>query len=173
MNKMILPNIVRIVLIFILQILVFKQINFPLGEVGTAQFLIYPLAIFMLPVKSSKTLLIIISFIMGIGLDLFYDSPGIHSATLVFTGYIRNIAIAFLEPYEGYNMDDVPTIRHFGLSWFFTYSSILLFIHIFTYFFLEAFSYVFFFEIFINTILSFFISLIIIVIYQFIFRPKL
>lgn len=172
MNKLIIPNILRVTYLFLLQILVFKQIHFPLGDIGTAQFFIYPLAVFMLPVKTNKTLLIVISFILGLGMDLFYDSPGVHSATLVLTGYIRNIVIALLEPYEGYNTDDVPTIKNFGLSWFFSYSSILLFIHIFTYFSLEAFSFVFFFEIFINTILSFFISLIIIVIYQFIFRPR-
>lgn len=172
MNKLIVPNVIRVIFLFFLQILVFKQISFPIGTIANAHFLIYPLAILMMPIKTSKIILIILAFILGMGLDIYYDSLGVHSATIVFTAYIRNIVIAFLEPYEGYNINDVPTISNMGLSWFFTYSSTLLLIHIFTYFSIEAFSFVFFFEIFLNTIFSFLISFIIIIVYQFIFRPK-
>ncbi len=109
---------------------------------------------------------------MGLGLDLFYDSVGIHAATLVFTAYIRNIVIAFIEPFDKYNVIDVPTIRNLGIGWFVSYLSILLFIHILVYFSIEAFSFVYFFEIFINTIFSFIVSFIIIMLSQLIFRPK-
>ncbi len=173
MNKLIIPNVVRFFVLFILQILVFKQVQFPIGDIGTAHFIIYPLAIFMLPIKTPKFVLLISAFIMGIGLDTFYDSLGVHSAALVLTAYLRNVVIAFFEPYEGYNIDDVPTINSMGFSWFFTYCSILLFTHVFTYFAIEAFSFVFFFEIFLNTIFSFLLSFITIFMYQFVFRPRI
>ncbi|MBK7701261.1 MAG: hypothetical protein IPJ39_22315 [Saprospiraceae bacterium] len=47
--------------------------------------------------------------VMGLALDMAYDSVGIHAAALVFTAYIRNIIIAFLEPFDGYSVADVPT----------------------------------------------------------------
>lgn len=172
MNKLIIPNIIRIFFIFFLQILIFKQIRFPIGDIGTAQFIIYPLTILLLPINTPRVILLILAFIIGISIDVFYDSLGVHSATLILTAYLRNIIIALFKPYEGYNINDVPTVSNMGFSWFFIYSSILFFIHVFTYFSIEAFSFVFFFEIFINTIFSFFISFLLIIIYQFIFRPK-
>lgn len=172
MNKVILPNIIRIITIFFIQILVFKQMTFALDNKIFVHFLIYPLAILLLPVKTPRIVLMLIAFIMGIGLDLFSDSIGIHAAALVFTAYIRNIIIAFIEPFEGYNINDVPTIKNLGLGWFVYYLSIALSIHIFVYFSIEAFSFVYFFEIILNTIFSFIVSFIVIMLSQFIFRPK-
>jgi len=171
-NKYIFPNIIRIIVIFLVQVLIFKQMTFTVDNTIFVHFLIYPLAILLFPVKTPRIILMITGFIMGLGLDLFYDSVGIHAATLVFTAYIRNIVIAFIEPFDKYNVIDVPTIRNLGIGWFVSYLSILLFIHILVYFSIEAFSFVYFFEIFINTIFSFIVSFIIIMLSQLIFRPK-
>lgn len=146
--------------------------TFALDNKIFVHFLIYPLAILLLPIKTHRIVLMLIAFTMGIGLDLFSDSIGIHAAALVFTAYIRNIVIAFIEPFEGYNINDVPTIKNLGLGWFVYYVSIALSIHIFVYFSIEAFSFVYFFEITLNTIFSFIVSFIVIMLSQFIFRPK-
>jgi hypothetical protein len=130
------------------------------------------MAILLMPVKTPRAVLLVSAFIFGIALDIFYDSIGIHAFSLVFTAYIRNIIIAFIEPYEGYNIDDVPTLKKMGLGWFVTYISLALLIHVFVYFSVEAFSFVFFFEIFLNTIFSFIVSFITILILQFIFNTK-
>ncbi|MBK8517440.1 MAG: hypothetical protein IPL55_14490 [Saprospiraceae bacterium] len=172
MNRVVQTNLIRFILIFLAQIWIFKQITFSLGGVANIHFLIYPMAILLLPIKTSKTILLILAFVLGMTLDMFYDSPGVHAAALVFTAYIRNIVIALLEPFAGYNIDDVPTIKQLSLGWFVSYVSITLFIHIFVYFSIEAFSFVFFFEIFLNTIFSFIVTFIVIIILQFIFRTK-
>ena len=125
-----------------------------------------------MPIKTPRGVLLLSAFVMGLALDMFYDSVGIHAATLVFTAYIRNIVIALLEPYDGYNMSDVPTIKNLGIGWVVSYLSITLLIHIFVYFSIEAFSYVFFFEIFLNTIFSFIVSFIVILVAQFIIQTK-
>ncbi len=172
MSKYIIPNLFRIIVVFLIQILVFKQITFTLDNKIFVHFLIYPLAILMLPVKAPRMLVMLIAFLFGLGLDVFYDSIGVHAAALVFTAYIRSIIIAMIEPYEGYNINDVPTIKNFGIGWFVYYLSISLFIHIFTYFSIEAFSFIYFFEIMLNTIFSFIVSFIVIMLSQLIFRPK-
>lgn len=173
MNRVITTNIIRIVLLFFGQIWIFKQATFSIGNISNVHFLIYPLAILLLPVKTTRAALLIIAFIFGLALDMFYDSPGIHAAALVFTAYIRNIVIALLEPFSGYNMDDVPTIKSMGLSWFISYISILMLLHFFVYFSIEAFSFVYFFEIFLNTVFSFICSFIVVMIIQFIFNTKI
>lgn len=171
-NRTIPTNVIRVILIFIAQVLIFKQITFSLGGFASIHCLIYPMAILLMPVKANRSLLMVISLIFGLGLDMFYDSPGVHAATLVLTAYLRPLVIAFLEPFEGYNIDDVPTIRQMGIGWFVSYVSILLLLHVFVYFSVEAFSFVYFFEIFLNTIFSFIFSFLTIMILMLIFKTK-
>lgn len=172
MNKTITTNIIRFILIIAVQVVVFSQITFTIGDVAYIHFIIYPLAILLMPVKTPRAVLLLSAFVIGIIIDMFYSSPGIHAAALVFTAYIRNTIIALIEPYEGYNTADIPSLQNFGLGWFVSYLSISLLIHIFVYFSIEAFSFVYFFEIFLNTIFSFIVSFIVILLSQFIFRTK-
>lgn len=172
MNNAIPTNLIRFIVIFLVQVMIFKQVTFSLGGLAFVHFIIYPLAILLMPIKTPKVILLISAFIMGLGLDMFYDSVGIHAASLVFTAYIRNIIIAFLEPFDGYNVTDVPTIKNFGIGWFVSYISISLLIHSFVYFSIEAFSYFYFFEIFLNTIFSFIVSFMVIMVAQFIISTK-
>lgn len=130
------------------------------------------MAILLMPIKTPRSLVLGLAFVLGLMIDMSYDSVGVHTGALVFTAYIRNVIIAFLEPYEGYNIDDVPTIKNMGIGWFISYLSVGLLLHIFLYFSLEAFSFVFIFEIFLNTISSFIVTFIVILISQFIFRTK-
>jgi hypothetical protein len=172
MSRVISTNVIRILLLFFSQVWIFKQASFPIGNISNVHFLIYPMAILLLPVKTTRSLLLIIAFVFGICLDIFYDSPGIHAAALVFTAYVRNIVIALLEPFSGYNIDNVPTIKQLGFSWFISYISILLLIHFFVYFSIEAFSFVYIFEIFLSSVFSFICSFIVVMIIQFIFNTK-
>lgn len=172
MNKTISTNIIRAIILFLAQIIVFKQVTFSLGGMAFIHFLIYPLVILLMPIRTPSPVLLLTAFIFGLGLDMFYDSIGIHAAALVFTAYFRNLVIAFIEPIEGYNVNDVPTIKNMGIGWFVTYTSILLLIHIFLYFSIEAFSFVYIFEIFLNSIFSFIISFIVIIVLQFLIRTK-
>lgn len=172
MNKIIWTNVWRFFLLLFIQTLILRRVTFDWNNFGFVHILIYPLFIMMLPIKTPRALVLFLAFLLGIGVDMFYDSLGVHASALVFTAYMRNIIMKILEPYGGYNVEDSPTIKNFGVSWFFTYSSILLFLHVFFYFCVEAFSFVYIFEIMMNTIFSFSISILIIFITQLILRPK-
>lgn len=172
MNSAIPTNVGRFIVLYLVQILIFKQITFSLGGIAYIHFIIYPMAIILMPIKTPRVVLLLSAFVMGLALDMAYDSVGIHAAALVFTAYIRNIVIAFLEPFDGYSVADVPSIKNFGFAWFVSYVSVVLLIHIFTYFSIEAFSFVFIFEIFLNTIFSFIFSFLVIMLSQFIIRTK-
>jgi hypothetical protein len=172
MNSSIITNLFRCLVLIFVQVLVFKHISFSIGGLAAVHFLIYPLTILLFPIRTPRAVLLVSAFLIGLSIDVFYDSLGVHAAALVFTAYIRNVIIAFLEPYEGYNIDDIPNIKRLGLGWFISYLSIALLIHVFLYFSIEAFSFVYFFEIFLNTISSFIVSFLVIIISQFIFRTK-
>ena len=154
MNSLVTKSVIRAVLLILLQGLVFRRIAFQMGDFAFIHLFIYPIIILLLPIRTPK----------------IYSSYGIHASALVFTAYIRNFIIKLLEPYSGYNVDESPTLSKLGFSWFLSFASILFFIHLFFYFSVEAFSFVFFFEILMNTIFSFIASILIVMLYQLIFR---
>jgi len=162
----------RFLVLLLAQVLIFKQVQFSEDGWRYLHIFIYPLFTLLLPVKLQNSVVLILSFLMGFLVDWFYDSPGVHAGALVLTAYVRPFVLRVLEPYEGYNMNEVPDLKKFGIGWFSSYLSILLLIHLFTYFSIEAFSYVFIFDILLSTMLTFVGSFIVILLVQYIFRGK-
>lgn len=165
-------NVFRFIFLLLVQGLILKRMTFDIGNLGYVHILIYPLFILLLPIKTPKTLVVVLGFLLGISIDLFYTSPGIHASALIFTAYIRGLILRFLAPYEGYNVEDSPTLVTMGFGWYFSYIAIAFILHIFFYFSVEAFSFVYIAEIMFNTLLSYISSLLIVLIIDFIFRMK-
>jgi len=165
-------NIWRYSLVLLLQVLVFKQLNIAGGAFNYVQVLIYPLFILLLPLNISKSWLILLGFLLGISVDMFYDSPGVHASASVLTAFIRPSILQLLEPRGGYKVNAHPTSAEFGTAWFIRYSSLLLGIHLLTYFIAEAFQWSQMLMIMLKTIVSFFSSMIVISLYMVIFNPK-
>ncbi len=172
MGNNIITHIIRSIFVILLQVLIFRQIQFGDSFLRYTHVLLYPLIILLLPLKVSRNALILIGFSIGIILDIFYNSIGIHAATAVFTAFLRPYILQLIEPRGGYNVNISPTRFHLGFPWFVQYASILVLIHCFIYFSVEAFSFVYFKEIVFSTILSFIFSMTFILLYQFIVNPK-
>jgi hypothetical protein len=172
MNNMLLPQAWRFVILLLAQVLICKQVQFSDEGWRYLHIFIYPLFTLLLPVKLQNSIVLILSFFMGLLVDWFYDSPGVHASALVCTAYIRPLVLGVLEPYEGYNMNEIPGIKKLGVGWFSSYLSILLLVHLFIYFSVEAFSFVFIFDILLSTMITFIGSFIVILLIQYIFRPR-
>ncbi|MEL6811386.1 MAG: rod shape-determining protein MreD [Bacteroidota bacterium] len=86
-----LVNIVRFVSLVLAQVLVLNHINF----MGYINPYLYPLFILVFPLTGNKSLLIFISFILGLTIDMFGDSGGIHAAASVFIAWIRPVALKY------------------------------------------------------------------------------
>ncbi|MCB0660073.1 MAG: hypothetical protein KDC04_04000 [Saprospiraceae bacterium] len=171
-NSIITTNIVRIIVLLLAQVWIFNSMSFNIGVNIDVHFIIYPLAILALPVRVPTALVLIIAFFIGLFIDVFDNSLGVHAGASVLMAYIRNLSFAIVEPFDGYNVNDVPNIKRFGFAWFISYISINLFIHILAYFSFEVFTYIYILDILLNTITSFFVSLIVIFLIQFIFTTK-
>ena len=91
MNSVISTNIARFIVLVLVQILVLNHINF-LGYINPY---IYILFIILFPVKNSRPLFIFLSFLLGLTIDLFSDSGGIHAAACVTIAYIRPVGLKF------------------------------------------------------------------------------
>lgn len=162
----------RFLVLLILQVIVFRHVSFNFGILSYTHIIIYPLWIMLLPFKMPKPLLLVAGFIMGIIVDMFYDSPGVHAAALVFSAYIRDFILRIIEPDIGYDPEQPFSIRRLGLIWYISYSALFLLLHLFVYFSIEVFSFVYFYEIMMSTITSLLFSLFIIFIFVLIFNPK-
>lgn len=162
----------RFLLLAIIQVLLLKRIDINIGDEVYAKLFIYPLFVLLFPVNINRSLSIFLAFLMGIILDMFYDSPGLHSSALTFIAMIRRPVLLWLEPVDGYKTDNLTTIQTMGFNWYLAYSSIITFICLFVYFMAEAFAFVYISDVLIKTILSFIISEILIMLYMIILNPK-
>ncbi len=99
---------------------------------------LYVAFILLLPFELSVTLTILVGFIVGFTVDIFYSSMGIHAFATVLMSYLRNYWLSVITPQGGYDVGNSPTIATNGVQWFLVYTIPLVFIHHFVLFFLEA-----------------------------------
>jgi hypothetical protein len=169
MNTILVRNIFRFGLLFLLQVLVFKKVNFE--AFNYISIFVYPLAIMLLPMNSPTALNILIGFFYGLLIDNYYDSIGIHAATGVFVGFIRNWLLDSLEPSGGYKSDISPTKRQLGFNWFLTYSMAFMALFCLWYFSVEAYTFFYWKSILLKSFSTFMASMIFVMIYMFLFDP--
>lgn len=99
---------------------------------------IYVAFILLLPLELSAVFLMLIAFITGFTIDIFYSSMGIHAFASVFTAYARIYWLRLITPQGGYEVGTTPTLTSYGVSWFSVYFLPLLFLHLSVLFFVEA-----------------------------------
>lgn len=172
MNNINIKNAWRFVLLLIFQVAVFKQLNLQWSYATYLHILIYPIFLILLPFRYSKITILLLAFALGIFVDIFYNTIGIHASTCVFTAFIRPSILSIIKPQGDYDVLQSPNASDYGFVWFLRYASILLFLHLFFYFSVEAFTFVYLGQIILKTLGSFLISIIFVILYQFIFNPK-
>ena len=172
MNSAVVTNVWRFLLLVLIQVLILKKISPDYGLFIYISVIIYPIFIMLLPIRTPHMLAIGLGFLLGITIDFFYDSIGVHASATVFIAFVRPYILAALEPRGGYNVNQSPTKKTLGINWFMVYSGILLFLHLFFYFSVEAFTFVYLGEIILRSVFSFFISMFFVIAYQYILDPK-
>lgn len=100
---------------------------------------LYTLFILLLPFEVPNLLLFILSFILGLIIDAFYDTPGLHAASCVLLAFVRVLFISITVQKDGFDNEPEPTLGNMGFRWFFTYASVLILVHHFFLFNLEVF----------------------------------
>ena len=172
MNRLITKNIVWFVFLVLIQGFVLRHFSEGIGGAFYFHVFLYPLFLFRFPIGSPRYAQLLTAFFLGLAVDMFYDSAGIHAAAAVFTMYIRPLILNSLEPREGYNINSSPSISQYGIGWIMRYTSILLLVHLFIFFSIDAFTYFYILEITWKTLSSFAISLVFIIMTLLIFNSK-
>lgn len=91
MNSLLFSNIIRFIALVLLQVLICNQMNF----LGSLNPYIYILFILIYPVKNNRLSFILISFVLGILIDVFMDTGGAHAAASVTIAYMRPVFLKF------------------------------------------------------------------------------
>lgn len=134
MNRETIFHTVYFVLYLLAQVMLFRQ----LVLFNTAFCFVYVAFILLLPIETNPMGLMLTGFLLGFGIDIFYDSLGLHALSLVLVAYLRNYWLATITPQGGYDAGQGPTLAVNGLQWFMVYSIPLVFVHHAVLFFAEA-----------------------------------
>jgi len=166
MNSALLGNIARFILLLVAQILIFNNINF-LGFINPYPYILF---IILYPVNGNKSGLLIASFFLGIIMDMFCNSGGVHAAACVALAYYRPYIFKFSfglsYEYQTVKLNDVLTPERFS------FILISVIIHHFVLFLLEVFRLNFLWEILLKTLISTLFTIIICIIIIYIIKPN-
>ncbi len=161
----IIKNSFRFLILILLQVVIVQNIR--LGS----YIILFPYVLFILilPFETPKLLVLLLAFITGLTIDMFYDTAGIHAAACTVIGFLRYYILRLLSPREGYDVGLTPTVDGMGSLWFVTYAFSIIFIHHLFVFYIEIFRFNEFFRTLLRVFISSISSFIFVHILQFLF----
>jgi hypothetical protein len=118
--------------LFLVLVLGFIQIFFlkNLAVFGVGLGFIYLLVLLILPTSIKAIPLMFISFLMGFGLDIFYETIGMHTAAATALAFFRQIWLKAVSPSGGYeDVVDEPSLSEIGIGRFLLYAFPLIFLY--------------------------------------------
>lgn len=166
MNSALLVNIFRFIMLLAIQIVIFNNMNF-LGYISPFPYILY---IILYPVNSNKSGLILSSFLLGLTMDMFSNSGGIHAAACVLLAYYRPYIFKFSfglsYEYQTIKLNDSLTPERFS----FILVSVVL--HHLILFMLEAFQFKFIWDVLLRTLFSSVFTIITSIIIIYLIKPN-
>ncbi len=141
-----LKNILRFCIIILLQVLILNKItlrwwNEPSGFPIFIPY-VYPLFILLLPFETPVWALLIMGFLLGVSIDSFMNTAGMHAFATILLAYLRTNVLSALLPrnlseYAGQQ----PSIKSMGWMPFLVYSSFLIVLHHLVFFTIELWNF--------------------------------
>jgi len=128
-------NILRFVLLAMAQIFVFNNFNF----FGFINPMIYVLFLYWYPIKENKAIFILLSFLLGLTIDIFSDTLAIHTVATVSIAYFRPTIMRFCfgvnYEFQSFKLSNTTRAQQI------TFLALLIIVHHLIFFMLEIFSF--------------------------------
>ena len=131
----VIQNIIRFVLLVLFQVLVLNNIQF-LGYINPYLYILFLLS---LPVQIPRGFLLVLAFALGLTIDAFSNTMGMHAFAAVLVAFLRNGIIKLFTAIEEGN-NPTPSFHTFGVGAYIKYMVTMVIIHHITLFLLESFS---------------------------------
>lgn len=145
----------------LIQVLILNNIH--LFRIATA--FIYLYFIIKLPVRAHRTQVVFFSFLIGLIIDAFSNTPGMHAAACTLVGVIRAPLIHFFKG-EELPEEISPSFQTFGIGGFVRYVVAITTIHHATLFIIESFTLFDLLFLILRTVSSIFLSTLLICIVE-------
>ena len=166
MNSALLGNIARFILLLVAQVLIFNRIDL-FGFINPFPYVLF---IILYPVNGNKSGLLAASFLLGLLMDMFWNSGGVHAAACLVLAYYRPAIFKFSfglsYEYQTVRLNDVVTPERFS------FLLIAIVSHHVVLFVLEVFKVSFLWDILVRTVLSTIFTIITCIIIIYIIKPS-
>jgi rod shape-determining protein MreD len=167
MNKTAL-QIIRFVVLVLLQVLVINHIR--LG--GYVHPYIYLIFIMLLPFNTPKWQLLVLGFVLGLTVDLFTGTPGLHAGATTLIAFCRPSIIKLVTGNQKFENITEPNLGQLGGIWFLRYVLCMVLIHHFALFLLESFSFRLIGQVLLRLLLSVPVSVFLLMMILYIFKRE-
>ena len=121
----------------LLQTLVINHIHL----FGIVTPFVYLYVILKFRINTSRSSVILLSFLLGLIIDIFSNTFGMHAAACSFIGFIRNPLLSQFVDVKELPDGSVPSYRLFGFNRFSRYTLILVTLHHVILFFIDYFGF--------------------------------
>lgn len=166
MNNALILNIVRFIFLLAAQIVIFNNIDL-FGYINPYPYILF---ILLYPVNSNRAGLLVASFLLGLTVDLFANSGGIHATSCLILAYVRptyfKFAFGLSYEYQTIRINDRLSPERF------TFILISILTHHFILFLLEYFKFIFILDALLRTIVTTIFTLIVSIIIIYLFKPS-
>lgn len=167
MNKTVL-QIIRFVVLVLFQVLVINHIR--LG--GYVHPYIYLVFIMLLPFSTPKWQLLVLGFALGLSVDLFTGTPGLHAGATTLMAFCRPSIIKIVSGNQKFENIQEPNLGQLGGIWFLRYALCMVLVHHFALFLLESFSFRLIGQVLLRILLSVPVSVFLIMMTLYIFKSE-
>jgi len=131
----------REILFFVLFVLLQTMVISHIRLFGIVTPFIYLYVIIKLRIDISRSYMIILSFLLGLTIDIFSNTFGIHAAACSLIGFIRNPLLERFVDMRELPEGSVPSYQLLGFGIFFRYALILVSLHHIVLFSIDAFGF--------------------------------
>lgn len=165
MNNSIFGQVITFFVYLFLQVFFVKELSI----FNLAFCFFYINFILVLPINIDRIALLVVSFFLGLGVDVFYQTIGIHSTACILIAFLKPILADLLSSKnEIVNIN----IKETGMTWFLSFALILIFMHHLVIFLLLQFSFDRFFNTLLKVVLSTLFTFTVVFILQYIISPQ-
>ena len=127
---------------------------------------LYVIFILALPFQTPSWLVLVLGFVLGVSIDAFSSTMGMHTAATVVMAFCRAYLLILVSPRGGYDFNAKPNIQFMGITWYLLYAVILVLIHHLFLFYVESFKITQFFYTFGRAISSTIFTLVLVLVVQ-------
>ncbi|NND16794.1 MAG: rod shape-determining protein MreD [Eudoraea sp.] len=126
---------IRFILLILAQVLIFNDLNF----YGFINPMVYIMFLFWYPIKENRVVFLLLSFLLGLVIDIFSDTAAIHAAATVSIAYLRAPMMRFVfginYEFQSFRLEQTSMVQQL------TFLTLLILVHHTIFFTLEIFSF--------------------------------